>query len=49
MGMLWDGRWETLPLREYFCLPYDRNHGPMETLHGAVWHVIDGASYTEVV
>ena len=23
MGMLWDGRWETLPLREYFCLPYD--------------------------
>ena len=25
MGMLWDGRWETLPLREYFCLPYDKN------------------------
>ena len=25
MGMLWDGRWETLPLREYFCLPYDKS------------------------
>ena len=24
MGMLWDGRWETLPLREYFGLPYDK-------------------------
>ena len=24
MGMLWDGRWETLPLREYFVLPYDK-------------------------
>ena len=23
MGMLWERRWETLPLREYFDLPYD--------------------------